>query len=101
MLRAATAMSEAPDLYVNSAVDPGSAEVAAFEPLVGSHGGIGGWQDRGFVLAPPGLFHPETPVVGGDELHRQFVAMLEALGQRTGLQAAAAPRPADQQAART
>ena len=37
---------EAPDLYVNSAVDPVTNDVAAFEGLVGSHGGLGGWQDR-------------------------------------------------------
>ena len=37
---------EAPDLYVNSAVDPVTHDVAAFEGLVGSHGGLGGWQDR-------------------------------------------------------
>ena len=47
MLLAATLMTEAPDLYVNSSVDPDTLDVAAFEPLVGCHGGLGGWQDRG------------------------------------------------------
>ena len=57
MLMAAASMARAPDLYVNSAVDPTTLDVAAFEPLVGCHGGLGGWQDRGFVMAaarPPG-----------------------------------------------
>ena len=43
---------EAPDLYVNSTVDPVTGDVAAFEGLVGSHGGLGGWQDRAVLLGP-------------------------------------------------
>ncbi len=59
--------------------------MAAFEPLVGCHGGLGGWQDRGFVLAPPDLLAPTEPIVGGDELHRHLVGILESLGHRTNL----------------
>ena len=82
MVLAATSMPQAPDLYVNSAVDPDTHEVAAFEPLVGCHGGLGGWQDRAFVLAPAHLLHVDEPIVGGDELHRHLVSALEALGHR-------------------
>ena len=86
MLLAAVLMPEAPDLYVNSGVDADSLEVAAFEPLVGCHGGLGGWQDRGFVLAPPDLLVPsERPIVGGEQVHRLLVGMLETLGHRTNL----------------
>jgi uncharacterized membrane protein YvlD (DUF360 family) len=85
MLLALTAMPEAPELYVNSAVDAGTLEVAAFEPLVGCHGGLGGWQDRGFVVAAPELLSPAEPIVGGDELHRHLVGILDALGHRTQL----------------
>ena len=46
---------EAPDLYVNSTVDPVTGDVAAFEGLVGSHGGLGGWQDRAVLLGPADL----------------------------------------------
>ncbi|MGZ4783867.1 MAG: hypothetical protein ACXVYL_18440, partial [Oryzihumus sp.] len=66
----------------NSTVDPGTAEVAAFEDLVGSHGGLGGWQDRGFVLAPTELLAPTEPIVGGACLHAHLVALLERLGHR-------------------
>ncbi len=83
MLLAAASMPEAPDLYVNSSVDPTTAEVAAFEPLVGCHGGLGGWQDRGFVMAPPDLLSPEASIVGGEDLHRHLVDVLRALGHRT------------------
>ena len=38
---------------------PHTLDVAAFEPLVGCHGGLGGWQDRGFVMAPPDLLAPD------------------------------------------
>ena len=43
---------EAPDIYVNSLLDPGTDEVAAFEGLVGCHGGLGGWQDRACAVVP-------------------------------------------------
>ena len=86
MVRHATSAPRAPELYVNSAVDPGSLDVAAFEPLVGCHGGLGGWQDRGFVLGPTHLLAPTSPIVGGDELHRHLVGILEQLGHRSSLQ---------------
>jgi uncharacterized membrane protein YvlD (DUF360 family) len=86
MLATATLMDRAPELYVNSSFDVETMDVAAFEPLVGCHGGLGGWQDRGFVLAPTHLFAPTTPIMGGDELHRHLVGILAGLGHRTGLQ---------------
>jgi uncharacterized membrane protein YvlD (DUF360 family) len=81
----AVSMPEAPDLYVNSCVDQDTGEVSAFEGLVGSHGGLGGWQGRGLLLAPPDLVIPDRPIRGADELHRVFVRYLEQLGQRSGL----------------
>ena len=86
MLATATLMDRAPELYVNSSFDLDTMDVAAFEPLVGCHGGLGGWQDRGFVLAPGHLFAPTTPILGGDELHQHLVGILSALGHRTELQ---------------
>jgi hypothetical protein len=85
MMATATLMDRAPELYVNSSFDLATMDVAAFEPLVGCHGGLGGWQDRGFVLAPPQLLAPSDPIVGGDELHQHLVGILEALGHRTEL----------------
>ena len=92
MLLTAALSPMAPELYVNSTVDPDSLEVAAFEPLVGCHGGLGGWQDQGFVLASPTLLPPaDGPIVGGEELHRRLVAILEALGHRTQLRRTSTP----------
>ncbi len=81
----AVSMPEAPDLYVNSSVDQDTGEVSAFEGLVGSHGGLGGWQGRALLLAPPDLVIPDQPIRGADELHRVLVGYLEQLGQRSGI----------------
>ena len=83
-LARALSLAEAPDLYVNSALDPVTQDVAAFEGLVGSHGGLGGWQDQGMLLGPSDLMAdlPED-IEGADQLHRVLVGMLVASGQRT------------------
>ena len=85
MLARAMAMDEAPDLYVNSTVDADTLEIAAFEDLVGAHGGLGGWQDSALLLAPPALLGDTwEPVEGADGMHRVLVGMLERCGHRTG-----------------
>src|SRR5579859_4183500 len=48
------------DIVVNSLYDPKTGEVAAFEELVGSHGGLGGTQNQPFILYPSTL-QPENP----------------------------------------
>ena len=83
MLRAAT-MAEAPDIYVNSLVDDLD-EVAAFEGLVGCHGGLGGWQDRAMIVHPADFEMPADMVVGADALHGVLVGWLEQCGQRAAL----------------
>jgi type I phosphodiesterase/nucleotide pyrophosphatase len=68
------------DIMVNSMWDPQTEEVAAFEHLVGSHGGLGGEQTHPFVLYPAGLPAPAGPVRGADELHQVFRGWLAHLG---------------------
>jgi hypothetical protein len=68
------------DIMVNSMWDPQTEEVAAFEHLVGSHGGLGGEQTHPFVLYPAGLPAPATPIRGADELHQVFRGWLAHLG---------------------
>jgi hypothetical protein len=75
-------MPAAPDIYVNSVVSPSTLEVAAFEGLVGSHGGLGGWQDRGMLLVPSRMAIGDEPPRGADEVHDLLVTLLEGLGQR-------------------
>ena len=87
LLCRAVLLAEAPDLYMNSTVDADTLDIAAFEPLVGAHGGLGGWQDRAVLLVPKELAGvlPQERIEGADHLHRVLVGMLESLGHRTGL----------------
>ena len=68
------------DLMVNSAIWPQFGEVAAFEELVGSHGGLGGTQCFPFVLHPTELEWPQAEVIGAERVHRIFRGWLAQLG---------------------
>lgn len=68
--------SNCPDILVNSTWWPDMDEVAAFEELVGSHGGMGGPQSYPFVLRPVGLDWPDRPVVGAEALHHVLMGWL-------------------------
>jgi hypothetical protein len=70
-----------PDLVVNSTYWADLDEVAAFEELVGSHGGLGGTQAHPFVLHPPDLPWPDEPVIGARSVHEIFRGWLTLLGQ--------------------
>jgi uncharacterized membrane protein YvlD (DUF360 family) len=74
------AFSRCPDLVLNSTYWAETDEVAAFEELVGSHGGMGGEQTYPFVLAPADLALPEDEVVGAEAMHRVFRGWLAGLG---------------------
>ena len=57
-LRRLDAYPHSGDLIVNGRVNTRTGDVAAFEDLVGSHGGLGGDQTHAFVIAPAGLGRP-------------------------------------------
>jgi len=78
----ATGMAEAPDVYINSCYDTDTGEIAAFEELVGAHGGLGGWQEQGMLVAPVALHPAHVDIVGAEELHAVLVGMLEKVGHR-------------------
>ena len=69
-----------PDLVVNSTYWEETGEVAAFEELVGSHGGMGGSQSCPFVLAPARFAAPAERIVGAEALHRTLRGWLADLG---------------------
>ncbi|MFF9478733.1 alkaline phosphatase family protein [Streptomyces sp. NPDC014733] len=77
------------DIMVNSAYDPATGEVHAFEEQIGSHGGLGGDQSRPFLLAPAELSPPvpagAPPLTGAAEVHQVL---------RRWLREAAETRPA-------
>ena len=70
------------DLVAFGRFDPKLGEVVAFEELVGSHGGIGGWQSNAFLLHPAGWAGLPDGVLTGRQVHEAMVARLSALGLR-------------------
>jgi uncharacterized membrane protein YvlD (DUF360 family) len=72
--------SHCPDIVVNSTYWSESDEVAAFEELVGSHGGMGGGQSHPFALFPADWHAPEEPVLGAETMHRHMRRWLADLG---------------------
>ncbi len=79
------------DLMLNSTFWPEFGEVAAFEELVGSHGGLGGTQSFPFVLHPGELPWPEDEVVGAERVHRIFCGWLAQLGHASYASEVASP----------
>ena len=53
----------------NSFYDSQTGEVAASEELIGSPGGLGGWQTLPFLMFPASLPAPQEPMVGAANLH--------------------------------
>ncbi len=70
-----------PDLMINSTYWDDLDEVAAFEELVGSHGGMGGLQSFPFVLHPEDLDWPKEPVIGAEYVHHILKGWQAHLGQ--------------------
>lgn len=68
-LRRSDTFPHVPDILVNSVYDPQTDEVAAFEELVGSHGGLGGNQTRPFILFPSDWETPEEKIVGATSVY--------------------------------
>ncbi|HEU4493535.1 MAG TPA: phage holin family protein [Rubrobacteraceae bacterium] len=79
-VRRADGYEHVADIMVNSTYYADMDEVAAFEELVGSHGGMGGSQSFPFVVVPAGWRLPEQAIVGPDYMHRQMRRWLADLG---------------------
>ncbi len=75
--------ANAGDLILLGAVDRVSGEVTGFEELVGSHGGLGGWQTEPFILCPTTLRLAEEPLTGAPAVYRQLMAWQAQLRART------------------
>ena len=76
-LRRTHSFTNAPDILVNSFFDADSDEGAAFEELIGFHGGLGGKQSEPFLLSPSTFPPPEQPLVGAASIHHLFKGWLE------------------------
>lgn len=69
------------DIMINSFYDEKNDEVAAFEELIGSHGGMGGNQSFPFILFPKKWNFLENPVMGAANLHKIMCQWLADIGQ--------------------
>jgi hypothetical protein len=72
------------DIVVNSLFDPETGRVAAFEELIGCHGGAGGLQTRPFLLFPAAWTDEAPTIVGAEAVHAflsQFVCADVAAGR--------------------
>lgn len=69
------------DVMINSGYDPETDEAPPFERHVGSHGGLGGPQERGFLLHPK-EFEVPGELVGAERLHQLFRGWLDGLWSR-------------------
>lgn len=59
-----------PDILVNSFYDEDKDEVAAFEELIGSHGGLGGTQNKPFIMYPNKWKVEDKDIVGAEAIHK-------------------------------
>jgi uncharacterized membrane protein YvlD (DUF360 family) len=68
------------DLILLGSVDPITGEVVGFEELVGSHGGLGGWQTQPFLMCPSSWSLATEPIVGAPAVNRQLRYWLDGRG---------------------
>jgi len=78
------AMEHAPDLLLISQYDPELGEVAAFEELIGSHGGLGGPQTQPFILHPTEWTLDEEVPLGAPAMYRNIRRWLGDMGIQLG-----------------
>jgi len=78
------AMVHAPDLLLISQYDPELGEVAAFEELIGSHGGLGGPQTEPLILHPVEWELDEAIPLGAPAIYRNIRRWLDSVGIQLG-----------------
>ena len=92
-LKREDAMPHVPDLLLLSEYDPDMGEVAAFEELIGSHGGLGGYQTRPFILHPVDWELDESVPLGAPAIYRNIRRWLGSIGIQLGKPTPATPEP--------
>ncbi|MFV2039370.1 MAG: hypothetical protein ACC660_03925, partial [Acidimicrobiales bacterium] len=88
-LRRTDSFVNVPDILVNSFYNSDIDEGAAFEELIGFHGGLGGKQSEPFLLFPQAFPLDDEPIVGAASVHRIFKGWL------SGASSGALPSPWD------
>lgn len=79
LIRRTNGFAHCPDILINSRYNPVTDDASPFEMHVGSHGGLGGGQSRGFLMYPAELSVPGE-IVGAEQLHRIVRDWLTHLG---------------------
>lgn len=69
-VRRESSFVDCPDIIVNTKFDPATEELCGFENQVSHHGGLGGPQNRPFVLYPSTLPYDGTPIVHAVGLYK-------------------------------
>lgn len=82
-----------PDIMVNSTYWHETDEVAAFEELVGSHGGLGGSQSFPFVLHPTDLEWPDEGIIGAENVYHLFKGWVRQISPEPVVQASKVDAP--------
>jgi uncharacterized membrane protein YvlD (DUF360 family) len=100
-LKRLDAMVHTPDLLLLSQYDPEMGEVAAFEELIGSHGGLGGPQTEPFILYPADWELDEPVPLGAPAIYRNIRRWLESIDIPLGAPAPASAPPGAAPAAPT
>ncbi|MGD2049351.1 MAG: phage holin family protein [Chloroflexota bacterium] len=70
-----------PDILVNSFYNVETNEVAAFEELIGCHGGMGGYQTQPFILYPAEWQLEQDEIVGAGNVYKQLKSWLAQVQQ--------------------
>ncbi|GMQ78472.1 MAG: phage holin family protein [Anaerolineae bacterium] len=74
-----------PDILVNSFYNIETNEVAAFEELIGCHGGMGGYQTQPFLLQPVELPTDDDTLIGAAAVHHLMKSWVSKTnGKRSG-----------------
>jgi uncharacterized membrane protein YvlD (DUF360 family) len=71
-LRREDGFNYVPDILLVSMYDTEKDEVAAFEELIGSHGGVGSTQSNPFILYPSDWNLENEEIVGAENVYRLF-----------------------------
>jgi len=91
-LRRLDAMKDCGDIVVISLLDTETDEVAAFEELIGSHGGLGGQQTEPFILHPAD-WPIDGPLIGAEAVYHQLRRWMEESGLHVGRPGSAVEAP--------
>ena len=78
-LKRTNTFADTPDILVNSFFDPNKQEGAAFEELIGFHGGLGGYQTQPFLLYPSEWELADETIIGAEAIYRFLKGQLKQL----------------------